>query len=397
MREDCDAIVAGHICLDIIPTLMGGDFQFAPGRLLEVGPAVMGTGGPVSNTGLALHRLGIKTRLMGKVGADDFGQAIKRIVARQDPALTGGMIEIPEEVTSFSIILNPPGSDRMFLHCPGCNETFGADDIDYSLLSGARLFHFGYPPLLKKVIENDGVQLVDIFRRAKATGVTTSLDMSMPDPNSFSGRVNWRAILASTLPYVDIYLPSIEETLFTLYPSEFRRLTTKPDGMRAAVRPESLGAISADLLSMGPSVVGLKLGPSGFYLKTATRETFARFGRAIPATLPAWAERELWSPCFQANVVGTTGAGDATIAGFLAALLRDCPPEDCATMACAVGGCNVEAADAVSGLLSWEDTTSRLHSGWPRRELYLELRGWFRCERTGVWRGPADKPAGTRS
>ena len=37
----------------------------------------------------------------------------------------------------------------------------------------------------------------------------------------------------------------------------------------------------------------------------------------------AWANYENWSPCFQVDVVGTTGAGDATIAGFLAALLRD--------------------------------------------------------------------------
>jgi sugar/nucleoside kinase (ribokinase family) len=397
MREGCDAIVAGHICLDIIPALTGGGFQFAPGRLLEVGPAVMGTGGPVSNTGLALHRLGIKTRLMGKVGTDDFGQAIKRIIARQEPALIDGMIEVPDEVSSYSVILSPPDSDRMFLHCPGCNDTFGADDIDYSLLAGARLFHFGYPPLLKRVIENDGAELIDIFRRAKATGVTTSLDMSMPDPESFSGRVNWRSILGSTLPYVDIYLPSLEETLFAQYPSEFRNLTSKPGGMTGATRPEFLGAISADLLSMGPSVVGLKLGQSGFYMKTAAEGSFARFGRAVPVEISPWTRRELWSPCFRANVVGTTGAGDATIAGFLAALLRGCPPEDCATMACAVGGCNVEAADALGGLLSWEETKSRLHSGWPRRELEIELQGWSRCERTGIWRSPGDRPAGIKS
>jgi hypothetical protein len=35
----------------------------------------------------------------------------------------------------------------------------------------------------------------------------------------------------------------------------------------------------------------------------------------------------------QVNIVGTTGAGDATIAGFLAALLRDLSPEQAMTMA----------------------------------------------------------------
>ena len=62
---------------------------FAPGRLLQIGPATFSTGGPVSNTGLALHRLGIATRLMGKVGDDLLGQAAlaahRRLRARTRP------------------------------------------------------------------------------------------------------------------------------------------------------------------------------------------------------------------------------------------------------------------------------------------------------------------------
>jgi hypothetical protein len=44
MRPDCDAIVAGHICLDIIPALSDEAFSFSPGRLLEVGPPILSTG-----------------------------------------------------------------------------------------------------------------------------------------------------------------------------------------------------------------------------------------------------------------------------------------------------------------------------------------------------------------
>ena len=53
-------VVAGHICLDIIPTFAqraGGVAElFNPGALIEVGPVVLSTGGAVSNTGLALHK-----------------------------------------------------------------------------------------------------------------------------------------------------------------------------------------------------------------------------------------------------------------------------------------------------------------------------------------------------
>ncbi len=259
MTERVDVVVAGHLCLDIIPSIEEERLAFTPGRLLEIGPAVLSTGGPVSNTGLALHKLGISTRLMGKVGRDAFGRIVRDIVAARGPELTEGMIEVAGETTSYSLIVSPRGTDRMFLHCPGCNDTFVSADIDYSMVARARLFHFGYPPLLRSVIDGGGAELRAVFERAKAAGATTSLDMSMPDPNSFSGRIDWPAVLSATLPRVDIFLPSFEETLFTLYPEIFRRAAAA-GALAAAPDPALVQDIGAHLLEMGPAVVGLKLG-----------------------------------------------------------------------------------------------------------------------------------------
>jgi len=44
----------------------------------------------------------------------------------------------------------------------------------YELLRNARLFHFGYPPLMRLMFENHGAQLAELYRRARETGVTTS-------------------------------------------------------------------------------------------------------------------------------------------------------------------------------------------------------------------------------
>ena len=73
-----EAIVAGHLCLDIIPSFtadLGADpaAYLIPGRLTEVGPATLCTGGAVSNAGINLHRLGVRTQLMGKIGDDALG------------------------------------------------------------------------------------------------------------------------------------------------------------------------------------------------------------------------------------------------------------------------------------------------------------------------------------
>ena len=107
-------------------------------------------------------------------------------------------------------------------------------------------------------------------------------------------------------------------------------------------------------MDLGAKIVGLKLGNRGFYLRTAGEQVLVSMGRGRPADLSAWANRELWSPCFQADVVGTAGSGDATIAGFLTALLHKLPPEQAVTAAVAVGACNVEAADTLSGIQPWD-------------------------------------------
>lgn len=384
-RKSC--IVAGHICLDIIPAMAEiGNFAaaFQPGHLLETGPVVVATGGAVSNTGQALHKLGIETHLMGKVGTDIFGQTTLEVIKRLSPKLIEGMILAPDEPSSYTVILSPPNTDRIFLHYPGPNNTFRADDIDYRRLHQADLFHFGYPSIMQRMYQAEGAELVDLFRRAKATGVTTSLDLTLPDPNTPAGRANWRAILGHTFPYVDLFLPSIEETLFTLYPDSFAQITADPNQLT----PSLLSQMGTDLLQMGPKIVLIKLGEQGLYLRTAGEAALAELGRGGGKTPARWAEQEMWAPAFRVPVAGTTGAGDAAIAGFLAALLRDLSPIEAVTIAAAVGACNVEAADALSGVRSWEETLKRLETHWPRRALNMEMPGWHFDENQQVWLGP---------
>ena len=396
MTKRC--IVAGHICLDVIPDLIGtGDLAAAiqPGRLLEAGPAVMATGGTVSNTGQALHKLGIDTQLMGKVGDDLFGQAIVGLIEGVEPALAAGMRVVPGEASSYTIILSPPNTDRIFFHCPGANDTFGPEDVDYEAVGQVDLFHFGYPQLMRRMYQHDGAEMIEIFKRAKATGVTTSLDTTMPDPNAPSGQADWRIIFKQLLPYVDIFTPSIEEILLMLRPDIFhtlsRQAAEQKTEMVSLLDPALLSEVAADLLAMGAKIVLLKASARGLYLRTADEVTLTEMGWARPDDLTAWSGRELWGPVFETTVVGTTGAGDAAIAGLLAALLRGLGPIEAITVANAVGACNVEAPDAVSGIRSWAETLARIEAGWPRRTLLIDTPGWRFDETHQVWLGPRDR------
>jgi len=396
MTSSFDALVAGHICLDVHPDLSGTDrdpFEkiFRPGHLLASGPISFATGGAVSNTGLALNRLGITTQLLGKIGDDLFGQTICQIIDSFSENLSEGMIVDSSGGTSYTIIINYPGVDRIFLHFPGVNDTFQINDIPDQALEQARLFHFGYPPLIRSTFVNNGAALTEIFRRARQIGVTTSLDMAFPDPASEAGYADWLSILESVLPYVDIFMPSIEEILFMIRRKTYEEMCTaiSDSNILPLITSELLSSVSQELIEMGARIVGLKLGYRGLYLRTGNSALIKLMGRACPSNSDTWASKELWAPCFKVKVAGSTGSGDATIAGFLAGLLRDLSIEESLQLAAAVGACNVEAVDALSGIRSWKTTRARRAAGWEQQPMDPDHPDWKFDKSSGLWRGPA--------
>lgn len=395
---DTDIVVAGHICLDVIPTFgasaAGLDSLLTPGRLTEVGQAVMSTGGAVSNTGLALHRLGVDTRLMGKVGDDIFGQAILDLLEQEKPALAEGMIVAEGASSSYSIVLSPPNVDRIFLHSPGANNTFLASEVPRGQLGGARLFHFGYPPIMREMYADGGRQLADLFADLRAQGVAVSLDMSQPDPDSAAGQVDWRAWLARVLPHVDIFAPSFDEILYMLDRSWFEQLQQKSSGetLIQNAAPSLINRLGEELLELGTAAAALKLGDQGLYLRTAPQEDqLSHLANALALPLELWTNRQLLTPCFETKVTGTTGAGDTTVGGLLAGLLHKQTPEAALASAVGVGAFSVEAADATSGVPGWETVQKRIQNGWPQLSTAIQPPNWAWEPQAGLMRGPKDK------
>jgi len=394
-----DVVVAGHICFDVIPKFPKTGARtlgeiFIPGKLVNVEEVATSTGGPVSNTGLGLHKLGAKVELMGKVGDDFFGRAImdrlREALGGQVPA---GMHIVPGEQSSYTLALAPPGIDRIFLHNPGANNTFGLEDINFEIVKKARIFHLGYPPLMRRLYENDGRELARIFKKAKDTGVTTSLDVSLPDPASPSGKVNWDKILRNTLPCVDIFLPSIEEASFMLEKDKFLKLRSQAKGKELLefFDGEDASRMSEKLLSYGAKIVSLKSGYRGFYLRTATKKELEKMGWTKPADLDNWANRELWEPSYHVEeVASATGAGDSAIAGFLCAYLHGKSIEESLKYACAVGAQNVRVLDAISGIKSWEETTRQVESNPAKNKLEIKTPGWYYDRKERTWHGPGD-------
>jgi sugar/nucleoside kinase (ribokinase family) len=253
-------MAAGHVCLDIIPKFRAGKAAtltelLRPGKLLEMGGASICTGGPVSNTGIGLKLLGHRVCFSARLGDDEFGQITLDHLQRNGNA--GGMRMIEGCTSSYTIVIAPPGIDRIFLHDPGANNEYCADDLDTELIAQCVHFHFGYPPLMRRIWSDAGAELERVFATAKRAGATTSCDMALPDPASEAGKAPWYAILERILPHVDIFLPSIEEALYMLEPETFLRTKAEHGGagLIDLLTPADYGRIATKLLALGTRIV----------------------------------------------------------------------------------------------------------------------------------------------
>jgi len=375
--KNIDALIAGHICLDITPkfskNLAGiapGEL-FIPGKLVNVGESVISTGGAVSNTGIICLKLGVRTALMSKVSADMYGTEIINIVKKYG-ADTSGMQVAKGEQSSYTIVISIPGIDRIFLHNPGTNDTFGYADINFNVVKQARLFHLGYPTLMKKLYVNDGAELLKIYKKVKSLGVITSMDMTLPDPASESGKIDWIKILKKVLPYVDIFLPSFEEILYMVDNKKYWKLrnSSKHADIIKTFTGDDLTVIADTLLNFGVKIIVIKCSDRGLYMKTAQ----------APAISGAkWQNRELWAPTYKAaKLLSAAGAGDSAIAGFLVAFIKGESMETSLKIANAAGWQNLRAYDTVSGVGTWKETIDMVkNKKVPFNPLDTKSAGWF--------------------
>lgn len=390
-ERNIDVVAAGHLCLDMHPEFTNEPGVritdlLRPGTLVRMGGMTFSTGGTVSNTGMAMKKFGLDVAFMAKVGDDPIGETIIELIKKQGNA--EGISLAKGEASSYTVVLSPAGIDRIFLHSPGTNDTFTAANIDFSLVERARLFHLGYPTLMNALFARKGVELEKVYRRAKERGITTSMDISLPDPNSPAGKANWATIYERALPYVDVYLPSIEEAFFTLDPGEYlaRKEAHGGEELIDHVPPSEFSRIAKRYLDMGCAMIALKAGHLGWYFRTAAAERIERIGTLKPERVDEWAGRELWCPAFTVDkIASATGSGDSSIAAFLTALTKGCSPVECLKCANCAGYMSLSGMDATSGLTTWEEMASILGSLTVGTVPALESTDWRWNAESKVW------------
>ncbi len=362
-------VVAGHLCVDLVPDLTHGWPQ--PGGLMEAGSLHFSSGGAVANVGSALWRLGYQVRLVALVGQDRLGEISAQLLQPlgEQPAIRIA----PGQSTSYSIVIAPRDCDRAFLQSTGANAVFTSADVRDEDLDGAAWLHFGYPPRMPAIAADGGRELANLFRRARQRGLRTSLDLCAF--GNVVGSTDWQTVLRNCARWVTVFAPSIGELRAAL------RQPPRQDG-----DIEDSHSLAHMLFAMGFTIVAIKLGTRGIYLATTdASEDLAGWGFSAE-----WHARELLAPSFKANFVNAIGAGDCAIAGFIASAASGDGPEQALTIAAATGASSVEAADASGGVPSMEKLQARMSSGWERIESCAPGNGWTFDPHMEIWKRAGD-------
>ena len=368
-------LVAGNITLDITPVFElekkahSVAEVFIPGKVVHMDGMDIHPGGGASNTGLALKKLGADVRIIGIIGKDTLGDIIYDFF--EEYGATGDLIIDESVPTSYSIVLAPPGIDRIFLHDPSAANKLTAEHIDKSLYKSMQIYHYGYPPISRMLFINEGRGCIEMFSAAKEAGIATSVDLCAVDPDCESGRTDWYTIIKKLCPYVDFFEPSIEELIFYLDRDRYFELEDEADygDMIACLSIEDdIAPLAEQLLEWGAGVVLIKCGYKGMYLACASEKRLGEIGGDLPFEPGKWADKRIFEASYVPDkLLSGTGAGDTTIAAFLYAVLKGYPAEWCVKLAAATGASCVESYDALGGLRSFEELTAKINAGWKKQ------------------------------
>ena len=372
-KKEPKIIAAGHVCLDITPAFPDKTVEnisdiLMPGHLIQMGAADVHTGGSVSNTGLALKILGADVSLMGKIGNDAFGELVYSQFKEYDAH--EGLIISDDVNTSYSVVVAPKGVDRIFLHHSGANNMFYKKDLNFALIEEAALFHFGYPPLMESMYKNEGSELIDMFREVKKHDVFTSMDMAAVDENSPSGKVDWDKILKNVLPYIDFFVPSVEELAYMIDRERFHEWQERAAGKDICTVldvEKDIKPLAEKLIGYGAKVVLIKCGAPGLFLATADGDSLAEMEEILAGGAAQWANLRRFEKSYKPDrVLSGTGAGDTSIAAFLYAVVTGHSYEECLQLATATGASCVAVYDALSGLKSFDELKEKIKNGWEK-------------------------------
>lgn len=297
----------------LVADIIADGFESLPqnGVLSRLKGTPIHNGGNAMTAAINLNKMGVNSKIIGKIGNDIYGKYLKECLINQNIDTRG--LKIDENAqTSVSIVLLSPDGERTFLHCTGSNGTFSETDIDYNIINECDIVFVSGSFLLDTF---DGAETAAFLKKCKEMGKTTFLDVCWDSQN------RWDKIMDMVYPYIDFFMPSIDEAKM-LCSGE-----SEPNKIADA------------FMSKGVANTIIKLGSKGSFIK-ANGDKVGTYYPAIKGV----------------TAVDTTGAGDSFCSGFLASYARGFDLDTCMKTATAAGGLCCSKKGATSGTKSYEET-----------------------------------------
>jgi sugar/nucleoside kinase (ribokinase family) len=294
---------AGFVCGDLV--LKPVDRLPPANGCLFVEQADLTIGGCAANAAVAFARLlrpgqGVSA-VAGRVGDDALGGLLRQALAAEGVD-TAHLLSTPAAATSINTALISGVGERSFFVFPGACDHLIPDDLPDAMLGDYQHLHLAAIGAMSGLA---GEAVAEVARRARALGLTVSLDASLNPPRDTA------ADIGPALEHLDFFLPNLAEAQAVLGDAGVDELLDRG-------------------LARGVGLVGIKLGEQGCALAT-------------------FRER-LQMPAFRVTPVDTCGAGDSWAAAVVYAWWQGWPLDDIARFANAAGALCALALGATAGL-----------------------------------------------
>jgi len=289
-----DVLVAGEINPDLI---LSGNVVPEFGqveKLVDSATLAIGSSSAIFACGVA--QLGLKVAFIGVCGDDVFGRFMLDEMSKRQVDIENVIVSSSGS-TGLSVILNQ-ASDRAILTHPGLIAELQASDISEALLHDSKHLHVA-SYFLQTKLQPD---LPNLFRRARALGLSTSLDTNYDPSEKWTG-------FDELLSVTNVFLPNEKEAL----------------SLSGAANVDEAGS----RLGSKIETMAIKLGAEGAL-------GVSEGARVRVASVPI-------------KVVDTVGAGDSFDAGFIYGYLNQWSLERSLRLACVCGALSTQQAGGTDG------------------------------------------------
>lgn len=277
-------LVVGELNVDLILNNILGFPKLGSEILAEEMTFTLGSSSAIMASNISA--LGVDTSFCGMVGTDDFGDFVLQQLQLKNVD-TRFVQKTTDKKTGITVVMNYEQDRANVTYC-GAMDSLTLEEIPWAQLKEFQHFHLSNY-FLQKGIKSS---ITQIFKKAKAAGLTTSLDLQV-DPDN-----EWDFDYQNCLPHVDVFLPNEQELL----------ALTRTDSIEQGL----------EKLKPYTNIIALKRGDKGGMLISGDKKIRK-------------------DPFLNKNFADAIGAGDSFNAGFLQKFMEGAALEDCLLNANLIG------------------------------------------------------------